>query len=178
MLSIFKICPLLVVLATNVYGSCSGPSPPYSPPHYDPSSQAVLRDVFAEIQAELDRFIDDDIYARSSYSIEVTSSSQTLWSSFHTAREKNASRPGAEQINGRSSYRIASITKIPTVLGLLQQHAAGNLSLDDTVDKYIEEFQQSDAGEIPWKDITLRTLASQLSGIPRDCEYAGYLMQL
>jgi CubicO group peptidase (beta-lactamase class C family) len=65
-------------------------------------------------------------------------------------------------VDGDSQYRIASITKVFTTLGLLYQHAAGNLSLDDAVDKYIPELKESDKGELPWKDITLRMLASQL----------------
>lgn len=65
-------------------------------------------------------------------------------------------------MDGDSQYRIASITKTFTTLGVLYQHAAGNLSLDDSVDKYIPELAEEDGGEIPWKDITLRILASQL----------------
>ena len=56
-----------------------------------------------------------------------------------------------------------------TVLGLLYQEKAGNLSLDDPVDKYIEELKEPQNGTLSWKDITLRSLASQLSGIPREC---------
>jgi CubicO group peptidase (beta-lactamase class C family) len=42
---------------------------------------------------------------------------------------------------------------------------AGNLSIDDTIDQYLDL-----RGDIQWSDITLRTVASQLSGIPRDCK--------
>lgn len=65
-------------------------------------------------------------------------------------------------VDGDSQYRIASITKVFTTLGLLYQHDAGNVSLDTTIDKYIPELQEPDNGDIPWKDITLRILASQL----------------
>ena len=65
-------------------------------------------------------------------------------------------------IDGDSQYRIASISKVFTTLGLLYQHASGKLSLDDPIDKYIPELRDSDKGELPWKDITLRILASQL----------------
>ena len=65
-------------------------------------------------------------------------------------------------VDGDSQYRIASITKSFTILGLLYQHALGNLHLDDSIDKYIPELKEPDKGELPWKDITLRSLASQL----------------
>ena len=43
--------------------------------------------------------------------------------------------------------------------------------MDDTIDKYIPELKKKQEGTIPWGSITLRTLASQLSGIPNDCEF-------
>jgi CubicO group peptidase (beta-lactamase class C family) len=91
----------------------------------------------------------------------VTSGDETLWTKYHTAQQHNKQRPGVTYVDGNSQYRIASVTKVFTVLGLLYQHAAGNLSLDDPVDKYITELRD-DGGAIPWKHITLRSLASQL----------------
>lgn len=85
-----------------------------------------------------------------------------MWALYHTAQERKPERPGTTQVDGISQYRIASNTKVFTTLGLLYQHAAGNLSLDDPVVKYVEELKGDDGGEVPWKDITLRALASQL----------------
>ena len=60
------------------------------------------------------------------------------------------------------------MTKPFTVLAILQQQQAGNLSLDDPVSKYISALNLPQQGSIPWKHISLRSLASQQSGIPRD----------
>lgn len=101
---------------------------------------------------------------------------------YHTAEDKNITRPGAERVDETSRYRIASITKVFTVLGILQQHAAGNLSLEDTVDKYIPYLHSShhhrtgNTGSIQWDKISLRSLASQLSGLPRDWAQGDLLM--
>lgn len=92
----------------------------------------------------------------------MTSGDATLWTKYHSAQQHDEHRPGVIHIDGDSQYRIASISKVFTTLGLLYQHAAGKLSLDDPVDKYIAELKESDKGEVPWKDITLRILASQL----------------
>lgn len=92
----------------------------------------------------------------------MTSADETLWTKYHSSQEHDRDRPGVTSVDGDSQYRIASITKVFTTLGLLYQHASGNLNLDDPVDKYIPELKDSDKGELPWKDITLRTLASQL----------------
>lgn len=137
-------------------------------PDLDPND-AVLKHAFATINTALTIAIAAPEFASTSFSIEITSSKESLWSEHHTARERNASRPDIPEVNGDALYRIASITKTFTVLGILYQHEAGNLSLDDPVDKYIKELKEKQEGTIPWKDITLRSLASQLSGIPREC---------
>ena len=92
----------------------------------------------------------------------MTSADATLWTKYHSSQEHDENRPGVTNVDGDSQYRIASITKTFTTLGLLHQHALGNLHLDDPIDKYIPELRDPDKGELPWKDITLRTLASQL----------------
>lgn len=137
-------------------------------PNLDPED-AVLKHAFATINTDITVAVAASKFASTSFSVEITSSKQSLWSKHHTARERNASRPDVPEVNGDALYRIASITKTFTVLGILYQHKAGNLSLDDPVDKYIKELKEEREGTIPWKDITLRSLASQLSGIPREC---------
>ena len=124
----------------------------------------VLAPAFVAIEEKINGLVAHDKFDNSSFSVALTSGSETLWSSFHTARQRNESRPGAEYVDGDSMYRIASITKTFTTLGILYQHEAGNLSLDSPIIDYIPELE----GDIPWKDITLRILASQLSGIPRE----------
>jgi CubicO group peptidase (beta-lactamase class C family) len=137
-------------------------------PELDPND-AALEHAFATINTHLEAAFAAPEFASTSFSVEITSSKERLWCKHHTARERNASRPDIPKVNGDALYRIASITKTFTVLGILYQHEAGNLSLDDPVDKYIKELKEEREGTIPWKDITLRSLASQLSGIPRDC---------
>jgi CubicO group peptidase (beta-lactamase class C family) len=152
----------------SITADCSGDTPAFPSPDYGQKS-AELLEAFNDISNALTTLVSKPEYDTSSYSIEITSTDSTLWSTFHTAEDKNSSRPGAKEVNGQSAYRIASITKTFTVLGLLYQDAAGNLSLDDTVDIYVPDLVKGHQnGTIPWKDITLRTLASQLSGIPRD----------
>ncbi|KAI1616491.1 beta-lactamase family protein [Exophiala viscosa] len=158
---------VLLTLVSIVAATCHYHSPAFPAPDYGKESPE-LEQAFRKIESTISEVASQAKFDKSSYSIEVTSSDATLWSSFHTATEKDIERPGAEQINGSSGYRIASITKVFTVLGILKQHAAGNLSLDDTIDQYVSGLKGHQSGDLPWKDITLRSLASQLSGIPRD----------
>jgi CubicO group peptidase (beta-lactamase class C family) len=156
-----------------VSATCYEPSQAHPPPEFD-LDDIRLKNAFASIRTALDLAVAGSEFDSTSFSVEVTSSKESLWSHHHTARERNASRPDIPEVNGDANYRIASITKAFTVLGILQQHAAGNLSLDDTVDNYIQELKEDQDGSIPWKDITLRSLASQLSGIPRECIGSGW----
>jgi CubicO group peptidase (beta-lactamase class C family) len=164
-LFLFSLLQLCLVVRSSA--KCGENMVAHPPPEYD-ASHPLLRDAFAHISTSLDIIIGDPEYNSTSFSVEVTSSKETLWAYHHTARERNESRPDIPHVNGEALYRIASITKTFTVLGILKQHEAGNLSLDDPVDKYIEDLRGKQNGSIPWHDITLRSLASQLSGLPRE----------
>jgi CubicO group peptidase (beta-lactamase class C family) len=164
-----------LIFAAAASAKCYEASIAHPLPDLDPNDP-VLKHAFVAIDTAITSAIGAPKHASTSFSIEITSSKETLWSRHHTALERNASRPDIPRVNGDALYRIASITKTFTVLGILYQHEADNLSLDDSVDKYIPELKEDQNGTIPWKDITLRSLASQLSGIPRDCrkdEYNG-----
>lgn len=167
--------PLILSLLWIALASatCYEPSPAHPPPRFH-TDDILLKNAFASIETALNLAVAAPKFDATSFSVEVTSSKESLWSQHHTARERNASRPDIPEVNGDANYRIASITKAFTVLGILHQHAAGNLSLDDTVDNYIHELKEEQKGSILWKDITLRSLASQLSGLPRECIGPGW----
>ncbi|EXJ58524.1 hypothetical protein A1O7_05950 [Cladophialophora yegresii CBS 114405] len=178
-----KLSTLLLLLIAGlpvIQAICSSQSPFYPPPTYDGHASEIW-ETFSQIEASLATLTRNNNTAldASSYSIEVTSSQGTLWSTFHTARAKNETRPGAVQVNSTSRYRIASITKVFTVLGVLHLHGEGRLALDDSVAKYVPLWGFGDSGNatsdsnanssaLAWDKITLRLLASQISGLPRD----------
>jgi CubicO group peptidase (beta-lactamase class C family) len=159
--------PLLIAALASA--KCFEPNIAHPPPEYDVHN-LLLQEAFESVNTALTKAVAAPEFARTSFSVEITSSKETLWSQHHTARERNDSRPDIPEVNGDALYRIASITKTFTVLGILYQHAAGNLSLDATVNSYLKELGEKSDGGIPWKDITLRSLASQLSGLPRECK--------
>lgn len=156
----------LILLAAQTYAECYDPTPAFIPPKSSTYRDSpILKNALEYITGSLGRLIAEPAFDASSFSIEVTTSTHSLWELHHTARDKDPERPGAENVDGESVYRIASITKAFTVLAIIQQHVAGNLSIDDTIDQYLDL-----RGDIQWSGITLRTVASQLSGIPRDCK--------
>ena len=164
-----KLQVLIWSLATlqflSVHAVCYDSSPAFPPPSYH-SDDLELVEAFSRIQGSLNSIVSHPKYNASSYSVQITSTQSTLWSTYHTASEKNTTRPGATKVKGDSAFRIASITKTFTVLALLQLHEEGKIALDDPIDKYLPSL----TGDLPWKDITIRILASQLSGIPGECE--------
>ena len=159
-----------------IHAACYDPSPFFPLPLW-PHGSRTLAPAFSSIAKHLDDILAKEKYNTSSLSLSITSQTDTLWSYSHTARIQNTTRPGDQHVDEDSLYRIASITKTFTVLALLQQARAGNLSLDDPVLAYIPELT-SPGYVLPWKDVTLRSLASQLSGLPREFAQADLLNEV
>ncbi|KAF4622924.1 hypothetical protein D9613_002213 [Agrocybe pediades] len=92
--------------------------------------------------------------------------------------------PPAPEVDGDTIYRLASISKMFTVLETLVLRERGVLNWDDPVDKYLPDFSPPSYGWAEYLDgtqsreakprITLRQLASHLSGIGRDLPQADY----
>jgi len=96
-----------------------------------------------------------------SFSVQITSPDATIFEFHHTAPVRNSS--GVNVVAGDSVYRIASVTKMMTVYALLLQK---NVNLDDPVTKYVPALL--DAGLQHYRNVTLRMLASQISGTASD----------
>ena len=169
------ICPdvlqsliLLLFLITPISSdSCDSPTPAFQPPEFDHHG-AFLRSTSKRIYNAIKSLSQHDEYDKTSFSVEVTSQTRTLFSIHHTARIRSSIRRGAREIGNTTAYRIASMTKPFTVLAILQQQQAGNLSLEHPVSEYVSALALPQTGSIPWEHITLRSLATQQSGIPRD----------
>ncbi|KAK1051325.1 hypothetical protein LTR12_009481 [Friedmanniomyces endolithicus] len=171
---------ILLIFLPAISTECFEPSPAFPLPLWNKQKHGhSLVPTLQKITTILDELASDEKYDTTSFSVELTSQTSTLWSHHHTARKHNATRPGTTHVDGRSQYRIASITKTFTTLGILYQHVAGNLSLDDPVSKYLPELIEGESkSSLPWKDITLRLLASQLSGMPRESMQSDIINEL
>ncbi|KAJ5935518.1 beta-lactamase family protein [Penicillium verhagenii] len=147
---------LVLALSHRAYSSCE-PEISYPAPIYNLNT---LKSTFQEIDNSLNKLIKAGDYSGSSFSLEISSPSQTLYTKYHFDKSL-----GGSPINGSSRYRIASNTKLFTALGILKQEAAGKLGLDDEVTKYIPGLLDG-TSKISWKGITLRSLLAHLSGLP------------
>jgi Beta-lactamase class C and other penicillin binding proteins len=88
----------------------------------------------------------------------------------------NQSAGSTENVTNTSLYRIGSISKLFTVYTLLVNY--GWEHWDDSITKYLPELQgaanlddDTSVAHVDWSKITIGDLASQLSGIGRDCEF-------
>jgi CubicO group peptidase (beta-lactamase class C family) len=152
----------LLFIASQAYAGCQ-PELAFIPPKLNAGS---LEGAFGTIRSALDAQAAKGVFNTTSFSLQISSSNQDLFSLFRAA-DTPTSR-GTRNVDGSSIYRIASNTKLFTALGILQQDAAGKLSLDHPLSHYVSNLRNT--GSINWSKITLRALLSHLSGIPDSCE--------
>lgn len=165
----FKFLSILWLVLPTLAVYCDAPSPAFPLPNLDIHG-AALNLTSARIYSAVKAVASRPEFDATSFSIEVTSQTRSLFDIQHTAKERSGLFDGgAVEIQSDTRYRIASMTKPFTVLALFQLHKAGKLSLDDPVLKYLPDLTRGQSGSLPWKDITLRALMSQQAGIPRDC---------
>lgn len=94
---------------------------------------------------------------------------------FHfSSPQLNTSAGSVSEVTADSIYRIGSISKLFTVYGLLLDYGTGNW--DRPVTDFIPELRVAESSSNPtavsqvqWDKVTIGSLASQLSGIGRDC---------
>ena len=146
----------------------------------------IMQEVIANLTA-LFNYIDTNETTGSSnysYSVQIFSANpgpKILFEAFHTATNLAAiNSTGVKTVDENSIYRLGSLSKVFTVLAFLVQD--GDAHWNDPVVKYVPELAEMSAktkGEsldpvtdVDWEDVTLGALASQMSGIARDCEFA------
>lgn len=166
---IINLVPLVLT-----YLQCYNPSRPFQAPVLQANNNALVstfRDIENVFQNAMYSADPPFNVNTTSFAIEVTAAEQTLWGHYYTASLLgNYTDSEPTRVNPSTAFRIASISKVFTVLAVLLQEKAGHLSLRDPITNYITDLRSDKNDEgIRWEDITLESLASQLSGIPREC---------
>ena len=126
-------------------------------------------------QEELSERLHDKLNDTDSAVVIAIHGGQTILEWTHGRIRSNVSEEeDNRKVNADTIWRVASITKVFTVLEALVQEQKGALSLDDDVRKYIEGFTLYKNGT---DRVPLRALGSHLSGLGRDSifGYPAYL---
>jgi len=83
---------------------------------------------------------------------------------------------GVKTLDGDSIVRVASISKLLTVYLLLKEAGDGwwNMPVTDVIPelKGHDKWKENDVDFVKWSDVTIGSLAGQISGIPVDCKIA------
>lgn len=125
---------------------------------------AELEDVLNHLNSILTEMVDKNT-SLPAISANIFYRDSVLWSGHRGTKLlpiRDSTRP-----DGNTVYRIGSITKIFTVLLVYKLYEGGVIgSIDDPLSKYIPEF--TIRNPFTSDNITLREIASQMSGLPRE----------
>ena len=157
----------LLSAALAASGCQCPPTGPVLPPPQIPSDFD-----FSGLSAKINGLANSSLpwnLSTTSFSVEITSADQTVFSAHHTAPVRNET--GTDRVDSDTVYRIASMTKVFNVLSLL-------LNTPEHLDSPISQFVPELRGAEQYEEVTLRMLASQLGGVARNGQLAILPMRL
>ncbi|KAK4160206.1 D-alanyl-D-alanine-carboxypeptidase/endopeptidase AmpH [Cladorrhinum sp. PSN259] len=190
---------LLLAIAAISTPIFAGPNcPPLGPVFPKPTNLASSPAVRAALDNLTTIFTDRDndnsasVLANStSWSIEIFSTNPdtpTLWQWHHTAPELAAATGnnsfGVKKVDGNTVYRLGSLTKVFAVYTWLAQD--GMDKWNDPITKYVPELKEAaeraraakdPVKNVPWDEVTIGSLAGQMSGAIRDYGLMGEMTQ-
>jgi len=155
----FSVLALAILPFTTSLELCppTGPAlPPPVLPKADSFDVGPITDALTQLVNDPDAPFNTSI---NSFSLTVTTLDENIFQFHHTAEFISAT--GTSSVNGDTIYRIASVTKLFTVLSVLLQDG---LNIDDYVWQHVPEL----TGFPDYQNTTLRMLASHVSGVIRD----------
>jgi hypothetical protein len=176
--------PLLIVSrlqSTSAAPNCPLIGPEFPPPQHL-SDHPIWKAAIQNVTAVFDYIDYSNITGidRFSYSLQIFSSNPgppVLWERYRTAKNLPSNTTGVKKVDGDTVYRLGSVTKVFTVLAWLAE--VGDVHWNQPITKYIPELAQyptdstasgfDSVKDTAWDDITIGSLASQVSGLGRDC---------
>ncbi|KAK3497205.1 beta-lactamase/transpeptidase-like protein [Neurospora hispaniola] len=190
----FEITALLLFLLATTCATAAPNCPPLGPVFQKPrnfKSSAAIRAALANLTETFQARDEDNSAAVraniTSYSLEVFSISDSdpvIFGWHHTApahASSNFTNGGAKKTDADTVYRLGSLTKIFTVYTWLVQD--GDAKWNEPITKYVPELAKAadkakddPVGNVVWGEVTVGSLAGQLSGAVRD--YQNTAVQL
>ncbi|KAI1642457.1 beta-lactamase/transpeptidase-like protein [Daldinia loculata] len=162
---LLRVSPLLAVLARDVLAAKNGYCPPLGPvlpAPTSPSSNPVVQQYAVAL------------FDGTTVSIGVKSIHEATPLVDIHYQSPDLDPRGTKQTNASTVYRVGSVSKLFTVLAALKTEG---VRMEDPITKYLprlkelekrERSTQDQLATVDWEDITLRALASHMSGIGPD----------
>jgi hypothetical protein len=145
---------------------------------YFAQALANLTTVFQWLDLDYNGTTGASNYSYSSQVFSANPGKPILWERYHTATNlPTLNSSGVTEVDENTVYRLGSLTKVFTVLAYLAQD--GDVHWNEPITKYVPEVaelserskgKRNALWDVDWEDITLGALASQVSGIARDCK--------
>ena len=121
----------------------------------DATNQTIETEVQETLTATLDTAIDANIAVDNAGLImSVIEDGEVVYTGM-----KGLARQGVD-ISKETPFRLASVSKTFTAIGILKLYERGVISLEDSILNFIPDLDES------WRDITLHQLLAHQSGIP------------
>jgi CubicO group peptidase (beta-lactamase class C family) len=152
---------LIWILTSVIYlyacGSSTAPKPAVedSLTYYPPTPQQLSKSQFRELFRDVKAFYDTTLLQTGfNGGFLVAKGGSVIYEAYNGFARLNTN----DSIKANTSFHIASTTKTFTAAGVLYLVDKGKLLLTDSIQKFFPGF--------PYKNITVKTLLSQRSGLP------------
>jgi len=134
----------------------------------DPSNK-VLEESHRAIAETLGTFIEQEIADKQipGLSIALIDGERVVWAQGFGMADAEAGVPAT----ARTVYRVGSVSKLFTDIGIMQLVERGEIDLDAPIQDYLPDFQPENTFDTP---ITLRQLMSHRSGLVREPPVGNY----
>ncbi len=135
----------------------------------DDHGNVAARQEYAAIATELRSMIDREMQYKElpAFSIALVDGNQIVWAEGFGFQDADHKIPATVH----TVYRVGSVSKLFTDIGVMQMVEAGKLDLDAPINKYLPDFHPKNPFPQP---ITLRELMSHRSGLLREPPVGNY----
>lgn len=116
-----------------------------------------------ELKQTIDNYLQQTIKANEipGLAVGVVKDGKIIFEAYYGKENLEGNHP----INQNSLFRIYSTSKLISTVSVFQLIEKGQLSLDDTISKYLENLPKE------WQDVKIKNLLSHSSGIPNIIRY-------
>ena len=167
-----NIAFLGALFAGSAFGETCPPLGPVFPEPKVPCKSEAVAEAIADLRQSLDNFTSEFKASGLSVGVQSIYEDAPLFEyHFTPAMRDNQS---VSTVDGNTSYRVASITKVFSVLTAMKSDA---IDMDAPITRYLPElsdlsvpdgYEKDAIDPIAWDQITVKSLGNYLSGLGRD----------